>query len=161
MFQVQLFGFTGVKETVVFSAIGDFQRAVLLNDNSNCGTTVGRFDIKGTYAVLGNSANTSDGTKDINLTISKYDLTVLSDSLATVLNKTKYCGQDNWTVNQKVSLIGLNCVTGNVGRGDTVYELFLTDKNSLCFSDQLGVLGQRTAAKRPTKIDRTRQFVKR
>ena len=154
-------GFTGDKDTLNFSVVGDFERTTRIHEDANCKTEIGRFDTKGTYAVLGTSANKNDGTRDINLTVSDFDFTVLTDSLAKALNAAKFCGQNNWTVNQKVSLLGLDCATGKVARGDTVYEIFLIDKNSLYFSDQLGVVGQRTAASRPAKLEMSRPYVKK
>ncbi len=154
-------GFLGNKEELVFSAVGDFERTKRVYDNTNCEAEMGHFETSGTYAVLGSSANTNDGTKDINLTVNTFDFTVLSDSLAKALNSAKFCGLDNWSVNQKVSLLGLDCATGKVGLGDVVYEIFLIDNNNVYFSDQLGVLGQRAAASRPTKLDTSRPYVKK
>ncbi|MEI6399298.1 MAG: hypothetical protein WCO71_11055, partial [Pseudomonadota bacterium] len=110
-------GFVGNKDALIFSAIGDFERTNILYDDAKCTAELGRFDTKGTYAALGNSANTTDGTRDVNLTLSGFDFTVLTDTLAKALNAAKFCGLDNWAVNQKVSLLGLDCATGKVSAG--------------------------------------------
>ena len=153
-------GFLGNKDALVFSAIGDFERTNILYDDAKCTTEFGRFDTKGTYAALGNSANTTDGTRDINLTVSGFDFTVLTDTLANALNAAKFCGMDNWAVNQKVNLLGVDCATGKVGPGDVVYEIYRIDQSSLFLSDQLGVVGQRAAASRPAQLDMSRPYVK-
>lgn len=130
-------------------------------DNANCETEVGNINTTGTYAVMGSSTNTSDGTRDINLTVNTFDVTVSSDSMVTALNLAKFCGLDNWSVNQKVSLLGLDCATGKVSRGDAVYEIFRVDNNVLYLSDQLGVVGHRVAASRPEKLEMGRPYVKK
>jgi len=159
--KLDLLGFLSHKEELIFSAVGDFQRTNRVYDNANCETEVGRFDTSGTYAVLGSSANTNDGTRDINLTLNTFDVTLSTDSSVKALNLAKFCGIDNWALNQRVSLLGLDCATGKVSRGDAVYEIFRIDNNTLYFSDQLGVVGDRVAASRPEKLAMDRPYVKK
>ena len=154
-------GFTGVKENLGFSFIGDYERSIRLHDDTRCKTEVGRFDVKGTYAVLGATANTTDGTRDINLTLSEFDFTILTDSLAAVVNGGNFCGRSDWAVNQTVSLLGLDCAIGKINRGDVIYDIFLIEKNSLFFNDQLGVVGFRPSAIRPEKLDTSHPYVKK
>jgi hypothetical protein len=159
--KLDFLGFLGHKEELSFSAVGDFQRKKRVYDNANCETEVGSFNTTGTYAVLGATASTNDGTRDINLTLNTFDVTVSTDSLVKAMNEAKFCGLDNWAVNQKVNLLGLDCAIGKVSRGDVVYEIFLVDNNILYFSDQLGVVGHRVASSRPEKLDMSRPYVKK
>jgi len=154
-------GFTGIKEKLGFSFIGDYERSIRLHDDTSCKTEVGRFDIKGTYAVLGATANTNDGTRDINLTLAGFDFTALTDSLASVLNAQNFCGRSNWVINQTVSLLGSDCAIGKVNRGDVMYDIFLIDNKSLFFSDKIDVIGFRPSLTRPEKLDTSHPYVKK
>jgi hypothetical protein len=84
-----------------------------------------------------------------------------SGALATILNTGNFCGRSDWATNQKVSLLGLDCAIGKVNRGDVIYDIFLIDKKSLFFSDQLGVIGFRSSLIRPEKLDTSHPYVKK
>jgi hypothetical protein len=107
-------GITGQKDLFIFSVVGDFDRSLYIFEDSECKAEVGRFDSKGTYAVIGHAEDMSDGTQDLNFTIRNFTLTVATDDFAKALNASNFCGVTDWNVNQTVNLINRECSVGNV-----------------------------------------------
>jgi hypothetical protein len=153
-------GFAQSQESYSFSALGDFTKdTTVFKDDCTAAQAV--ITVKGTAASLGQAEGVADA-KALNLTIVEATLTPRTEGVVTALNTAKYCGKEDWHLDESVDILGLDCAGESYAKGQTVFDIYRLQDNQLLFGKSTMIwFDATTVADRPTELDQERVFVKK
>ncbi len=156
------FGFSYQQQKLNFSSIGDFDRATMIYSDQACKDAVGTLEEHGTYAVLGDSPAAS-GARDINMTITSATVKPQNNKATDEYNNKKYCGIDNWQLDQSQDVLGKACDGVSHPNGEVIFDIYrLEDENKGLKTGKSSILfGGNDAASRPTKLNEDQVYTRK
>jgi hypothetical protein len=96
------------KENYVFTDV-DVTQTVSVYSDSNCSAPLISVIITGQYQVSNLVSDFFKDKWDLDSTLGTYSIELKSSSIVTSYNTASYCGYNNWTINTKKNVAGLNC----------------------------------------------------
>lgn len=146
-------GLTSQKETIKFSALGDFERTTQVYTDSTCSSLGAEITSTGTFDTLGASSVVS-GSDDINLTVTSATATTRNDTAKDALNAVNFCANSAWVNGEKVNVLDRNCI-GTWKKGSVVFDIYRLDNSNkkLNFGRHSFFQDKKDAASRPDVLD--------
>lgn len=96
------------KENYIFTDV-DFTETASIYSDSNCTVPLINVIITGQYQVSNLVSDFFKDKWDLDSTLGTYSIELKSSSIVTSYNTASYCGFNNWTINTKKNVAGLNC----------------------------------------------------
>jgi hypothetical protein len=146
-------GLTSERETVIFSALGDFDRTSTVFTDGNCESAGVELTVRGTFDTLGPDSQLA-GSDDINFTVTAATATTRNDLGTNTLNAGEYCDNASWSTNQTVDIIDRECA-GSWRKGSVVFDIYRLDNDNkkLRFGRHSFFQDKSDAASRPAVLD--------
>lgn len=109
------------------------------------------------YKVVGTVQNKGklpeDQTLDmLNFSVNEAYITAGSEDVVNVLNTTRFCGKNDWVLNQETSIAGLNCQNFAISKGEVIQDVVEDQDGTLYFGKKFALLLNETG-ERPTEVD--------
>lgn len=102
----------------------------LYNDNSNCNSIAAFEQIRRTYTFITLGSSTDGLSTKVNLTLTKLELKILTNSFAQNQNSGNVCGKTDWVNNgQYIDVTNTNCFAGL----KTTFSIFKIINNMVYF----------------------------
>jgi hypothetical protein len=148
------------QSTLIFSAVGDFDRISVLHANEACSSPAVEVAVHGTYDVVGEAEGVEGGADNLNFTIHSATATPKSEDAVRLLSAAKYCGLADWSVDKEVDVAGKECLGERVDQGQVVFDIYRIDDTKLLIGDTLNWFDNTDAKERPTELAADRPYVK-
>lgn len=146
------------QETIVVSGNNLTETTYIYSDNTDCTTSDSNM-VFGYQISTGNTLTTPDGAKEINRSITSYDMTPTSIARATALNTDAFCGLTNWANGITQHLIGLSCGGYALSLGAVDYNIYHVSGSTLVLGDETGANNGGAPATRPNALS-TKTYIK-
>lgn len=146
------------QETILVSGNNLTETTYIYSDNTDCSTSDSNM-VFGYQFSIGNSLTTPDGAKEVNRSITSYDMTPTSIARATALNTDAFCGLTSWANGITQHLIGLSCGGYTLNSGAVDYNIYQVSGGTLVFGDESGANNGGASATRPTTLS-TKTYAK-
>jgi hypothetical protein len=154
-------GLTSERETLKFSALGDFDRTSTLYTDGTCGSAGVELTVRGTFDTLGPDSKLA-GSDDINFTVVAAAATPRSDLGTAALNVDNYCDNSTWSTDATVDILDRDCA-GSWRKGSVVFDVYRleNDNKNLRFGRHSFFQDKTDAASRPTALDDEHALVRK
>ncbi len=114
----------GVSFIILFKPLGgelgDLKLTEEVFTDRSCSVSLYQMEWEGEYKVLENQLSDKGNRKRISYWFDKTFLSLLSPSMVSSGNNIKWCGEENWQINQRIE------VQGDCGSSAEVYEIMYT-----------------------------------
>jgi hypothetical protein len=153
-------GFAYQRESLTFSAVGDFDRVTTLYKDEACQAAVGTLTEHGTYSALGASAEVANAD-DINFQVNEASVKVDDDGAVKLLNDASYCDL-SWQKGQEQSILDKSCLGINHKKGEVVFDIYNVDTNANVLKlGKTSLFTNKAAADdRPARLDEAHPYSK-
>lgn len=101
-----------------------------------------------------------EGASNLDITVNQYLITPVDARVVSFLNSQKLCGLNNWALNVANDVTGKNCQGQTVNAGDVMYDIYMSQGNSLWLGDSSGENDGSSEEKRPNSLDKDNTFTK-
>jgi len=143
---------TSSTRTFSFQTGGGFEKREVYFLGDDCGVAPYlRYRVVGTMTDRGQDP-AHPGIYQADFTVQDAFLTVTNENQRITFNTGAFCGKTDWTLDQEVSIGGLNCEGFTIRSGDVIPEVYAKEDKTLYFGEAFVLL--LNASVRPTGLDR-------